>query len=148
MMGGKKEKKGTQEDSFLGLLDTDQISSYFHNIQTPFRYKGVGLGSWGEIEPLYFCLVEIEQFLGYPLPGFVIGWLWGARSGGVEPTAQGGRMKLTGRASCLLTHRWIFASAPGLQSNKKPLINSSPAAQQTSSRAFRIWLTAVKQGAF
>lgn len=34
----------------------------------------------------------------------------GARSGGVEPTAQGGRMKLTGRASCLLTHRWIFAS--------------------------------------
>ena len=77
MIGGKKEKKGTQEDSFLGHLDTDQISSYFHNIQTPFRYKGVGLGSWGEIEPLRCCLVEIEQFLGYPLPGFVIGWLWG-----------------------------------------------------------------------
>lgn len=33
--------------------------------------------------------------------------------------------------------------------NQRPLINySSPAAQQTSSRAFRIWLTPVKQGAF
>ncbi|KAM7232145.1 hypothetical protein CapIbe_016906 [Capra ibex] len=32
----------------------------------------------------------------------------GTRNGGVEPTDQGGRMKLTGRASCLLTHRsWI-----------------------------------------
>lgn len=29
----------------------------------------------------------------------------GTRNGGVEPTDQGGRMKLTGRASCLLTHR-------------------------------------------
>ncbi|XDA80828.1 hypothetical protein R6Z07F_010808 [Ovis aries] len=32
----------------------------------------------------------------------------GTRNGGVEPADQGGRMKLTGRASCLLTHRsWI-----------------------------------------
>lgn len=29
----------------------------------------------------------------------------GTRNGGVEPADQGGRMKLTGRASCLLTHR-------------------------------------------
>lgn len=44
-VSGKREKKGSQEDSFLGHLDTDQVSSYVQVMQTPFRYKGVGLGS-------------------------------------------------------------------------------------------------------
>lgn len=55
--GREKKKKGSQEDSFLAHLDRDQISSYVHIMQTPLRYKGVGLSSWGEIEPLQFCLV-------------------------------------------------------------------------------------------
>lgn len=41
-----------------------------------------------------------------------------------------------------------FPTAPGFQSNKRPLINRNPAAQQTSSKALRIWLTPVQQGDF
>ncbi|CAK6438375.1 unnamed protein product [Pipistrellus nathusii] len=60
-------------------------------------------------------------------------------------------MKLAGRASCLLTHRWIFASGPyfGSRSPVQQGLLSTAAAlppKQIPSRAFRIWLTPVKQG--
>lgn len=87
---------------FSPLTATSVLTA--HISPGPRGLLGQGLHNAGYFHPDVLCHHRSGHSVLHYLSAL------GARSGGVEPTAQGGRMKLTGRASCLLTHRWIFAS--------------------------------------
>ncbi|VTJ55304.1 Hypothetical predicted protein [Marmota monax] len=145
LVSGSQEGEGTGTREEEPFLCTDRnLGAHSSHFTKPRGLFGLGLHNAGYFHPDVLCHHRLGHSVLHYLSALVAGFA--ARS--LRENSSEGKNGAEGPSILLADAPVDFCFCSCLQSNKRPLINnSSPAAQQTSSRAFRTWLTPGKQGA-